>query len=444
VRLSARARGASAWRRGAGLLAAGLLAAGLGFACALLGPRPLPPGVLGELAGRAERARGLRFEAPVDAVVVAPARLRGALEAEVDAGFGPEDFARAEAVAAAVGLFPAGFDLRAALLELQTRSVAGFYTPLRRRLVLVLEGPLEAALATGADAVAVHELVHALQDAHTQLLAVLLGLGDHDDLAFALGSLLEGDALRAAFRDRAERAGVPAPSAEAFAEGFVDPSLAPGPLLPRFLRDTFLLQYPLGYALVAALDEAGGTAAIDAALADPPLSSEALLHPEAAREGRRSALPFLELEAPALGCAGGGRELGRNTFGELGLRAFALERGASEARAAAAAAGWDGDRALALACGDALAFAWLLQFDGELDAAEFAALARAALRPGEVLEREGRRVLLSGGLAPDARRAALAAPAASYADLDAYLAARPEVLSRAARLRRVAGPAGRP
>lgn len=400
--------------------------------------------MLGELTGRAEAARGLRFEAPVDAVVVGPARLRGVLEAEVDAGFGPEDFGRAQAVATAVGLYPPGFDLRSTLLELQTLSVAGFYTPLRRRLVLVVEGPLEAALGAGVDEVAVHELVHALQDVHTPLLAVLLGLDDHDDLAFALGSVLEGDAVLSAFRDRAARTGAPAPSAEAFAEGFLDPSLASGPLVPRFLRDTFLLQYSLGYALVAALEAAGDPAAIDRLLADPPLSSEALLHPESRREGRRSQLPFLALEAPALGCAGGGRELGRNTFGELGLRAFALERGASEARAAAAASGWDGDRALALACGHALVFAWLAQFDAELDAAEFGALAGASLRPGEVVEREGRRVLVSGGLAPAARRSALAAPAVSYAGLDDYLAARPGVLARAAELRRVAGPAPRP
>ena len=431
---------ASARRRVAALLGAAL---GLVSACVLLGPRALPPDVLDELVGRAERARGLRFEAPVRAVAVGSGGLRRLLADEVDAGFGPADFARAEDVGAAVGLFPAGFDLRAALLDLQAGSVAGFYTPLRQRLVLVLDGPLDAALAAGADEVAVHELVHALQDAHTPLLAVLLGLEDQDDLAFALGALLEGDAVRAAFRDRAARGGPPAPSVSAYVEGFSAP-VAPGPALPRFLRDTFLLQYPLGYALAATLDEAGGTAAIDAALADPPLSSEALLHPEAAGVGPRRALPFLALDAAALGCAVGGRELGRNTFGELGLRAFALERGASEAQAAAAAAGWDGDRALALACGDALAFAWLAQFDTERDAAEFGVLAAAALRRGEVLEREGRRVLLSGGLAPAARRELLALPETSYADLDAYLAAHPAVLARAAQLRRVAGAAGRP
>ncbi|HEX2486307.1 MAG TPA: hypothetical protein VHQ66_13450, partial [Myxococcota bacterium] len=430
-------------------ICAAVAAAALAGACALLGPRPVPPDALAELAGRAERARGLRFEAPIDARVVSPRRLRGLLADELDAGLRREDFARAEAVGQALGLFPPAFDLRAALLELQADTVAGFYTPLRQRLVLVVDGSLDAALASGVDQIAVHELVHALQDSHTQLLAVLLGLDDHDDLAFALGALLEGDAVLAAFRDREARGGRAVPTPAEYARGFAGEPEDGEAALPRFLRESYLQQYPLGYAYASALVQEGGADALDAALRDPPLSSEALLDFAAAHaEGRRAAsppaLPFLDLDPATLGC-GANAALGRNTFGELGLQAFAAERGASRERAAAAADGWDGDRAVALACGaEEAAFAWLVQLDTELDAAELATLAASTLRPGETIEREGRRVLLARGLAPDARRAALAAPARSFASLDAYLAARPGILERAARLRRVAGPAARP
>ena len=424
------------------------VAAALAVGCALLGPRAVPPDALAQLAGRAERARGLRFEAPVDARVVSSRRLRRLLADELDAGLRREDFARAQAVGQALGLFPPAFDLRAALLELQADTVAGFYTPLRRRLVLVVDGPLEAALESGVDQIAVHELVHALQDAHTPLLAVLLGLDDHDDLAFALGALLEGDAVLAAFRDGEAHGGQAVPAPDEFARGFAGEPGADEAALPRFLRESYLEQYPLGYAYASALEREGGMAALDAALRDPPLSSEELLDfADAPAETRRAsprALPFLDLDPATLGC-GTGAEIGGNTFGELGLRAFAAERGASRERAAAAADGWDGDRAVALACGgDQAAFAWLVQLDTELDAAELATLAASALRPGETVEREGRRVLLARGVGPDARRAALAAPARSFASLDAYLAARPEILERAARLRRVAGAVVRP
>jgi len=435
--------GAQARRRGLGRPARAALAAVFALGCALLAPpRPLPPELLDALAARAEAARGLRFEGPVGAVFVPPEGLHGVLARELDAGYGRADFQRAEAVGEALGLWPAGLDLREAVLELQTRSVAGFYTPLRRRLVLVLEEPPAAAgLAPRLEAVAVHELVHALQDAHSPLLAVLLGLDDHDDLAFAIGAVLEGDALLAAFRDRAAQGGGPPPSPEAFAGELGD---APGDAsLPRFLRDALLLQYPLGYAAATALEAKGGRAALDAALREPPLSSEALLHPRPDGTPAAAPLPWLDLEGAALEPAGC-RALGSNAFGELGLRAFARERGASEARARSAAAGWDGDRALALACAEGSASVWLAQFDAEVDALEFAAVAQASRRPGEVVERAGRRVLLAHRLPPGARRAALAAPEARHADLAAYLAARPQVLARADRLRRAAAWGGRP
>jgi hypothetical protein len=410
-------------------------AAALAAACALVGPRPLEAELLAELSARAEHARGLLFPAPIVAERLPTGRVRGVLAAELDAAYHPEDFARAEALERALGLLPPGIGLREALLDLQAGAVAGFYTPLRRRLYVVADGSLGGALPEEAGSVVVHELVHALQAAHTPLLDVLLGLEDHDDLAFALGALLEGDALWATFRDLTTQTGTAAPLAADFAaEMRLDDPDAPGAEAPRILRESFLLQYPLGYALAEALGERGGSAALDAALADPPLSSEALLHPERYLEAQPEPLPWLRLTPPELSLPGCG-PVASNVFGELGLRIWARERGASAASAAAAAEGWDGDCAAVFECGGEPAFAWLVQFDGAADAAEFADLAEAAALPGTALERSGRRVLLSAGLPPEARGAALAAPERRFEDLAGYLAARPEVLERAARLR---------
>jgi hypothetical protein len=420
-------------------LAARLLAAAaaaLAAACALVGPRPLEADRLAELTARAELARGLRFPEPIVAERLPSRRVRGVLAAELDAAYRPEDFARAEALERAVGLLPPGIGLREALLDLQAGAVAGFYTPLRRRLYVVADGSFRDALPDEAASVVVHELVHALQAAHTPLLDVLLGLEDHDDLAFALGALLEGDALWATFRDQTAQAGTAPPLAADFAaELRLDDPDAPGAEAPRILRESFLLQYPLGYALAEALGERGGSAALDAALADPPLSSEALLHPERYLEGQPEPAPWLRLRPPELrlpGCDA----VASNVFGELGVRIWARERGASERLAAGAAEGWDGDCAAVFACGGAPAFAWLVQFDGTADAAEFAELAGSAALPGAELALEGRRVLLSAGLSPQARDAVLAVPERRFEDLAGYLAARPGVLERASRLRK--------
>lgn len=403
----------------------------LAAACAAFGPRPLPEPILADLVARTERARGLRFTAPVRAELLPPRRVRAAFEAELDAAYGPDDFARAERLGEGLGLLPPGTRLREAVLDFQSGSVAGFYTPLRGRLYVVQRSPLARGLSAADTLVAVHELVHALQDAHFGTPRVLLGLDDHDDLAFALGALLEGDALWAALREQSESAGIEPPTAEDLAaETRLDEQEGPARDAPRMLRESFLLQYPLGYAIAAALAARGGTAALDAAFRDPPLTSEELLHPELyLGSGPRAPMPWLALDERAPGLAGC-RVEESNGFGELGLRIWARERGASEAAAAAAAAGWDGDRAALLACGSATGFAWLVQFDAEVDALEFARIASAP--PGARLDRSGRRVLVSLGLGEPERRGALAAPERRFSDLASYLAARPEVLERAA------------
>lgn len=411
-------------------------AAALCLACATLAPRGIPHELLRPLVERAERARSLHLPAPIEAEWTPAGEVRALLAREIDAVFGPDDFARAEALEGSLGLLPGATPLRDALLDLQSKVVAGFYTPLAGRLYIVSDGPGEESFPENLESVAVHELVHALQHATSPLLDVLLGLEDHDDLGFALGALIEGDALWATLRDQAERSGVPPPRSDVMVRDVrLDDPQAPGSGAPRLLREPFLLQYPLGYAIADALAAAGGTAALDAALRDPPLSSEEILHPAAyLGAAPRTPIAWLALDAAALGL-GGCRLAASNTFGELGLRIWLRERGASEPRAAGAAEGWDGDRAAVFECGAERALAWLVQLDAEVDAVELAALVASLPPSGFSVDRSGRRVLVARALAEPARRAALAVRERRFADLESYLGARPEVLERAATLR---------
>jgi hypothetical protein len=425
-------------RRGGKATVRAAAAAGLGLAaaCAWVQPRAMEEEFLAPLVARAEHARGLRFPTPIQAEQVPTAGVRALLERELDAGYGPEDFARAEALDRSLGLFGGDRPLRDALLDLQAGTVAGFYTPLGRRLYVVHDGSLEHPLPPAVASVAVHELVHALQGATSPLLDVLIGLNDHDDLGFALGAQIEGDALWATFRDQAEIEGVEPPRPDVLKRDTrLDDPDAPGASAPRLLREPFLLQYPLGYAIADTLAARGGTAALDAALRNPPLSSEELLHPDGYLGlATRTPLPWLEVTAEGLGLAEC-RLFSANTFGELGLRIWLREHGASEARAAGAAEGWDGDRAAVFQCPSGPALAWLVQLDAEIDAIELASLAEPFANDGLAVERDGRRVLVSRGLPEAAHAPALALPERRFSDLAAYLAARPEVLERAARLR---------
>jgi hypothetical protein len=289
----------------------------------------------------------------------------------------------------------------------------------------------------------VHELAHVFQAAHSRLGDVTLGLRDQDDLGFALGALLEGDALWTSHRDAELREGTPPPSAEAYAlEMGASWAEAAYPDVPRLVREPIILQYTLGYALAVQLAERGGAAALHAALLDPPLSSEQLLHPERWLDpATRDAPTFLALpETPAGGC----EPLAAATVGELGLRIWLAERRGGASAREAPAAGWDGDRVQAYQCAEGIAFAWWLRFDGAADAQEFAVVAADAvqgLADEPRVDRAGADVWISAGL-PEAERARLRAEGRAHerADLGAFLAAHPDVIERA-RERRASAPA---
>jgi hypothetical protein len=415
------------------------------LACAVPpAPTPVPSVRIRALAARAESARELRFLAPVRAEAVETAGVPALLARELDRMTPPEQMRRDGALAEAVGLLPEGTDLRALVLGWEAASVAGFYTPSAGRLYVV-----QGAAAAGSgeqSAVLVHELGHALQDQHTKLIELTIGLRANDDLLFAIGAFLEGDALWTELRDEAHTFGLPQPSAAEFAARFeVDAPEGDG--VPRLLRESFLRQYPLGYALAYELVQRGGVAALTAALADPPLSSEELIHPERylERSKRRPLALFPEAPdgfAPEPGCA----PVASTSYGELGLSVWLAEGGLDGVTLERVADGWDGDRAWLLDCPRGAVAAWLIQLDSEADARELEVVApragwpaRAGLAAPAQVERRGRRVLLSSGLEPAGRAFLLGSlEPARYRGLAALLRERPEILARAAEIRRAA------
>jgi hypothetical protein len=404
-------------------------------------PTPVSSVRIRALAARAESARELRFVAPVRAEQVESAGVPALLARELDLLTPPEQMRRDGALAQAVGLLPEGTDVRAIVLGWEAASVAGFYTSTAGRLYVV-QGSGAAGSGQQA-AVLVHELGHALQDQHTPLIQVTVGLRANDDLLFAIGAFLEGDALWTELRDEAQTSGFPQPSAEEFAARF-DVDAPEGEGVPRLLRESFLRQYPLGYALASELVERGGVAALTAALSDPPLSSEELIHPERylERSKRRPLALFPEASegfAPEPGC----KPVASSSYGELGLSVWLAEGGLDDASARRVADGWDGDRAWLLDCPRGEVVAWLVQLDGEADARELEVVApragwpaRAGLAAPAHVERRGLRVLLSAGLEPEGREFLLGVLEADrYAGLAALLRERPEILARAEAIR---------
>jgi hypothetical protein len=419
----------------------GLWLLAVAVACSAGAPAFLSPEALRPLQGRVERARGLQFGRPVQARLVSRGKIDALLAEAIGMVYPPEVCRVDGEVKKTLGLLPPDADLWRALLEFHSEAVVGFFAPLKSELYVIAEadrGKRDAPLEGEVEEVLTHELVHALQAIHTDLIDVTLGLLEHDDLAFAIGALLEGEATWVGFRDEEQTYGLPMPRPERVTAEFeASWSGEQYTEVPRLVREGLVLQYPAGYALVTRILEAGGLAALDAALLDPPLTSEEILHPEQYLDpSRRAPLRLLQLDSERIAPSPECREMGRNTLGEFGLRIWAQERGMERSEAAGAAEGWEADRAVVFDCPTRRAFAWLLQFESEGRAHEFAETARRLARPSTRVDARGDRVLLWMNLSGDGRDVALIeTESRGYRNLSEYLSDHPEILERARELR---------
>ncbi|MFO0714439.1 MAG: hypothetical protein U0353_31655 [Sandaracinus sp.] len=390
----------------------------------------------------AERLRALRFVEPVPVRV----QRRDDIVAFVRDGIEDDELEEARIFYVALGLLPEDVDLRALLISVMGEQIAGFYDPHRHTMVVrddVMEEMTRLVsrggtiLGTPSAMVLVHEYVHALQDQR-------LGLREDEqhertiDEANAYAALVEGDAtltmlgiglagsgrtlddltrtrglLRAQLGDDVEAG--PAGSELASA-----PAILRAPLMSRYLDGLVFTG-----ALHGAIDRPppdrppiSGFPAIDAAFADPPRSTEEVLHPE-----RYAAhAPPAPIALPALATMGdeGFSALDEETLGELELSVY-LAQGSGHDRDREAAAGWDGDR-IRVYHRDAraepsMAFVWLTRWDDEREALEAEAAAQrvaGTLRTpagAPSVTRRGRALAITAGL-----------PAASVAEVDAALA----------------------
>jgi hypothetical protein len=141
---------------------------------------------------------------------------------------------------------------------------------------------------------------------------------------------------------------------------------------PPVLINNLAFPYVSGSRFVGELYRAGGFAAIDAAWANPPQSTEHILHPERYRAGDAPQIVALAPLTDTLGV--GWQEIENNVMGEFFLREY-LDQQLPTTTAARAALGWGGDR-YAVYWNEAtggLVMALRAVWDTPADAAEFAA-----------------------------------------------------------------------
>jgi hypothetical protein len=373
----------------------------------LLGFTDLLPDRVAEFSKKVEQVRGRKFSRTVPASELDKVELRKILRSKLSEQLPvpADDYFR---TLASLGLIEERSGMLDTLVDFYASQVIAFYDPQPRRFFVIrgaeaLEGAgIEGAEGLSQGLIYSHELTHALQDEALRLDERMQKLKDDSDRALALQSLLEGEATLVMIRVALQAI----PGASEQTEDELGPLLSAGALeranvpadIPDYFVDQLFFPYVDGLEYVRAAVKRGGWPEVDKLWRNPPESSAEILHGGPLPPPAQGLLPEnLATIAP------GQRLLYFDTLGEWTMR-FLLQRGLGEQEAAAAAAGWRGDRVAFFSSGPATGYLWRIRFDEPSSASRFEAAVKKlrAKKPTpapETVLASGRDVVLSCGLA---------------------------------------------
>jgi hypothetical protein len=354
-----------------------------------------------KIAQEVASGRGLPLKNEIVKKTISQDEVRKKLVEEFDKEFKPGEIESEALTYQKLGLMSPTDDYRKILLDVLTEQIAGFYDTDAKELFLVQEiAPDRGALA--------HEICHALQDQHFDLNVIQDKLeADHGlDASLAFAALVEGDAMAAMLEDQLGWRGMFAniPNLpEQMKKQMSEPDERSAVLdsAPRVIKESLIFPYLDGLAFVYALRQTGTWSVIDAAFADPPVSSEQILHPQ---KYLKRDMPT-KIEKFVLANLSTHQSMYDATFGEFQFGVW-FRQALSEEEAKKAAAGWDGDIFMTFAPKaltadkltakdlDSLIVAAVSIWDTEADAKE----AAAAFRKVSLKLLPGAKALTSGAI----------------------------------------------
>lgn len=279
----------------------------------------------------------------------------------------PEQQAANNALYHGLGLLAPDQDYAALQLQLLSSQVIGYYDDESQSMVIVSDAGLtpEAAVTYS------HEYTHALQDAAFGIDSVDLANADDNDASFAALALVEGDATTTMVLWAIENLSP---------EEILDISQTPVPDtsgVPAWMVSQLEFPYLAGSEFASQLYARGDFSAVDAAWADPPVSTEQILHFRAYVDNEE---PIAVTAGPAGATA---EQVLQSTFGEAMIGIWLTALGVDQQAANAAAEGWGGDAIAVFASADGAdaGVQLAIAFDTPSDADQFeAAYAEAAGR----------------------------------------------------------------
>jgi hypothetical protein len=323
-----------------------------------------PLAAFAEIEAQVGQLRGLPAADIGPPEILSRAQLADELRAIFDATWTPEQLERDNLTLRAMGLLGADQDLRALTEDLYAGQVLGFYQFERQRMVVVSD----AGLTPEARVTYAHEYTHALQDAAFDTGAAHEAQVGDDDVALARLALEEGDASLSMVLWAIDHL---SPDEQL---GISETPLPDMTGIPGWMVAQLEFPYVAGTEFVAQLWASGGWDAVDAAYADPPDSSEQVLHEQKYLDAEAPVEVTIPDLAPGLGSQLGGEwtEVEETTIGEAMVAIWLEELGATHASATDAAAGWGGDDLIVARGPDgSWGLAWRIAWDTADQATEF-------------------------------------------------------------------------
>lgn len=345
------------------------------------------------LSDYTQTARGLTLPEALPLHFPTRPEIRAYIATLFDTAYTPELLDRYVRFYTIFNFLPKDVDLVGEMNALLGSQVGGFYDPETKEMNVVLlnNRPLGDRLPILERILYVHEYTHALQDEAFDLTSYLEASQDFStDEQLARLALVEGDAtymmnLYTVAESERDPLGT---LAGVLLGGVQAGNLTLPEGTPEIIGSELLFPYLAGSTFVGALYEQQGWSAINAAFAQPPVSTEQILHPEKYLAGE---LPIAVTVVNSAQKIGAGWSLAdEGTLGEFYLGEL-LKQQLSDVDAAAAVAGWGGDIYHIYSDGTQQALYMRLEWDTDVDLAEFTrAIAEyASARYGVVADSSG-------------------------------------------------------
>lgn len=333
-----------------------------------------------QILSEVSNLRGLEVKGDVEKGIKTADEIRESLRLKIEEEVGEERLQKERRLLVRLGVVPPDYDYFGGVLELLDEQVAGYYDPTTKTLYVAswLSAMQQKEALT-------HELVHALQDQYFDLENWLDGGLENDDEALARKALVEGEAMALTIDHALQpfrRSFLNLPNLKDFLTGLLQKHQSDSPAMestPEFVREHFIFPYLYGVRFLQVYRRWHPWSDLEKVYADPPKSTEQILHPQKYAGMRDDPTPVDRLQLPTSLPSGWAIDYA-NVMGEfstyLWLRQFINEPAAKQA-----SSGWDGD-ALQLLRHDAggagfhLASVW----DDESHAAQYYTAVRKMLQ----------------------------------------------------------------